>query len=388
LVLAEQQQALQLLLPWQGVLPRGQELTHHLGDVLNRVRLLATEISVSGRFPGGEVTLPNRWIYSPETESGLRQCIEQLRRSWAGDQTTLERPLLLLSGSPGTGKSSLAEWFAHTIVGDPSPDIRESGGLKSVEHGGTEKNLAELVDKLLKRTPRALILNEIEQFTRKEGVDPIHGDITAAFKTQMDRVVAYTRHNQNARILVIGTTNHIELIEDGVLSRAQVVEFSFGREECMRLLDILIRQDWEEEAKSELQRLAGYWKYDPRKISDLVLRAESNASRDSTDAFGARFTVKRSHVGAGAIGTPAKWGEAQDDFREAPGANGGFDTRRVQTLLLDILGEARRSGVKTDGGLTLVDKNQLPFLRRLFPDWARELNEIKREKGRPPLLYD
>lgn len=384
-VLIDRQQALQLLLPWQGALPQDRELTRRLGAVIDRVRLLATEMSISGRFPGGAVTLPPRWVYSPETGSGLKQCVEQLRRSWAGDQTCLERPFLLFCGTPGTGKSTLAAEFAHEIVGDPSPIIRDSGEMKSVEHGRTEKNLTEVFDQLLVQGPRALILNEIEQFTRQEGGDAIHGNITASFKTQMDRLVAYRRRNRNARLLVLGTTNHFDLIEDGVVSRAQVVKFLWGQEECMRLLDILTRQKWDEEARVELQRLASLLRFDPRKIEELVSRAENNAKRDRVDRFDSRFVVRRSHVIAGVDGTPLR---SDVNGSQSLVGGGGFDTGRIQELLASLLDEARRSGAGTDERLTLADKNQLSLLRRLFPDWAQRLNDIKRANGKGPVLYD
>jgi hypothetical protein len=351
---------------------------------IEMARLLALEVSSEGRFTGRAVDLPKGWVYHPATSVMLAQTVNDFRRAWAGVQGARAPVLLILCGVPGTGKTWLAqEWLAKEIVGDKVPLLLGAGDLKDKDYGKTERKIREALQKLRTEGPRALVINEIGQFSQAPTGDPTHFTIAEAFKNELEAVIEYAEKHPRSRIALIGTTNYFEDLDPGIKSRFRPIVFQWSEVEYQRLVAQLITVPWSEEARRLLVEFSEKWHRDPRQTLDLIRIAQSQAANFPEEPFGGS-KVGAVHVRTAVAALPA-WDRRSSGPAATESLADAADLSLLAADLAEVLKKAREGRVTEDEDLYPlvaargINKNNLGWIKKSFRRWAEDYARVKSE---------
>ncbi|MBN9617607.1 MAG: hypothetical protein BGO25_10405 [Acidobacteriales bacterium 59-55] len=121
---------------------------------------------------------------------------------------------LLLTGSPGVGKSLIGKTIADTMGCSFQPLTPTS--LKMDHLGGSGQKVHETWEKARREQPSILYLDECEGVLGRRGAaetDALSTEIVQAFLSEWDGL------SKTDRVLVIGATNRRDLLDDAILSR-------------------------------------------------------------------------------------------------------------------------------------------------------------------------
>ena len=123
---------------------------------------------------------------------------------------------ILLYGPPGTGKTLIAKAIANTssmnFINIKGPE------LLNMYIGESENNIKKIFNEGKNNSPCVLFFDEIDSLCQNKSKsheqDNIMNRIVTQFITEMDEI---NNENQKDKIIIIGTTNRIDLIENSLL---------------------------------------------------------------------------------------------------------------------------------------------------------------------------
>lgn len=154
-------------------------------------------------------------IIEKDTRSICDEFIEEQRRSDVLRSHSIEpRNRLLLAGSPGNGKTSLAEAVAEAL-GVPFFVVRYEAIIGSYL-GETSERLRNVFD-YARTTPCVLFFDEFDAVGKERGDIHETGEIkrvVSSLLMQVDKLPSYT--------VIIAATNHPELLDRAVWRRFQI----------------------------------------------------------------------------------------------------------------------------------------------------------------------
>ena len=148
--------------------------------------------------------------------------------------TTALHGLALLTGPPGTGKTTLARGLAQQVAG-LLPESKalyievNPHGLMSAEHGQSQQRVFKLLTETIPNLatggiPTIVLLDEVESMAVARGAASLKANpadvhrATDAVLTSLDEIAVSAPH-----IFVVATSNYTEVLDDAFISRADLV---------------------------------------------------------------------------------------------------------------------------------------------------------------------
>jgi len=267
----------------------------------------ALELSAANRYPGvsSVTSLPNpewrpQWdrIVVPDGVKSRLLNFALFCLSARQKISTVGLPshgLAVLTGPPGTGKTTLAYGLANRaaeeLVAREISDrvifvVIDPHALPSEMLGGSQRAAAQLFERAIpdlaeEGSPVVVLLDEVEALAvnRRQasaGANPI--DVHRATQAVLTGVDSLARESRN--VLLLGTTNYTEMIDDALLSRADVVEH-MGRPSADAAYEMLVdslaelslAEPIESAVLREIAEECVRRQTDARQVRKLVLRA-------------------------------------------------------------------------------------------------------------------
>jgi transitional endoplasmic reticulum ATPase len=203
-------------------------------DLYTAIRTFKTNTST--RFELPDVTFDQIGGYE-DVKNTLRRVLLLLTGSYQHLPEKLQREMIprgfIFYGPPGTGKTLFAKAIAHelkaTIQVVSGPEITD----KYV--GESERKLRELFGEARRNAPAVLVFDEFDSIAAKrsgrdDGGSRAGNAVVAQILTEMDGF------RPDVPMLVIGTTNRLELIDDALLrpSRFQAIKVDLPNEAARR----------------------------------------------------------------------------------------------------------------------------------------------------------
>ena len=145
----------------------------------------------------------------------------QLRQQFAFEIMPVHG-LIVLSGPPGTGKTTLARGLANQVGGDPD-------ALTSSALGRSQKEVAKLFHQIIPEfaggRPCIVLLDEVETLApdrQRMSLEANPIDVHRATDAALAGIDLLTRKNRN--VLLLATTNFPQAVDRALMSRADWVE--------------------------------------------------------------------------------------------------------------------------------------------------------------------
>ena len=150
----------------------------------------------------------------PETARAARRLIQEQRNARELRSAGLEpRHRVLLTGAPGTGKTTLAEAFA-TELGVPLEIIQYEAVVGSYL-GETSARLHDLFARVSVE-PCVLFLDEFDTLAKERGDEHDNGEVKRVVSTLLLQLEALPSH-----VMLVAATNHPELLDRAAWRRFQ-----------------------------------------------------------------------------------------------------------------------------------------------------------------------
>jgi pachytene checkpoint protein 2 len=155
--------------------------------------------------------------------------------------------VIMLTGLPGTGKTSLARGLAHRVAASfPGAKFRllevEPHSLTSAAHGKTQRAVTDLFAQSIAEAaevgPTIVLLDEVETLAADRAklsleANPVDVGATDAVLVQLDALAEY-----HPQLLFVATSNFPQAVDEAFMSRCDlIVEVPLpNREACARIL--------------------------------------------------------------------------------------------------------------------------------------------------------
>ncbi len=176
-----------------------------------------------------EITFEDVGGLSRIKESLLKDVEISLNRDFSRESGATPVRGILLYGSPGTGKT----WLAQAIGGELQATMYLIRGSQVIRpyHGQTEKIIIDIFDEARKSAPSMIIIDELDALTLKREIGGSVGAVTTLLSE-----LGGTKPLEG--VVVIGTTNKLQLVDEAFLRAGRfdrVVEIPMPRNDAERL---------------------------------------------------------------------------------------------------------------------------------------------------------
>ena len=176
-----------------------------------------------------EITLDDVGGLSGIKEGLLKDVEVSLNRELSKEAGAAPIRGVLLYGSPGTGKT----WLAQAIGGELEATMYLIRGSQIIRpyHGETEKIITDIFDEARKSAPSIIIIDELDALTLKREMGGSLGAVTTLL-SEMGGLKPLEG------VVVIGTTNKLQLVDEAFLRAGRfdrVVEIPIPRSDAERI---------------------------------------------------------------------------------------------------------------------------------------------------------
>lgn len=160
----------------------------------------------------------------------------------------------VLSGPPGTGKTSFAKVLANTLrVPLIATSVAEWHGRSHLS--GTIKRMEEVFGQALAQAPCVLFVDELDSIANRNTLDDRYAEYWTQIINRMLELVTEAMAKEG--VILVGATNHVERIDPALLRSGRLDQvIRIGLPDAEAIVDILCRYIGGGIAKSDLASLA------------------------------------------------------------------------------------------------------------------------------------